>query len=56
MNIYLIATLVGDTVLGGEQFLKRGYSQAFVEVVYFFKIFINVERGEGEGGLARSWS
>ena len=42
------------TVLGGKEFLKQGYPEAIVKVVFFcfcfFKIFINVDRGEGEGG------
>ena len=41
---------------GGEQFLKRGCSEAIVKVVVivvvlfvFFKIFVIVDRGEGAG-------
>jgi len=37
-----------NTVLGGKQFLKRGYSEAIIKVFFVFKIFINIDRG-GEG-------
>lgn len=44
-----------NTVLGGEQFLKRGHSEVIVKVAVavavclFFKILINIDMGE-EGG------
>ena len=49
------------TVLGSKQFLKQGYPEAIVKVVFFFlfvclfvcffKIVINIDRGKGEGGV-----
>ena len=47
------------TVLGGEQFLKHGYSQAIVKDFFVFKIFINIAGGGGGRGAGMptwSWS
>ena len=50
MNIYLSVTLVGEYCSRRGLFLKRGYSEAIVRFFFVFKIFINIDSGEEEGG------
>ena len=51
MNIYLSVTLVGEYCLKRRLFLKRGYSEAIV-FFFVFKIFINIDSGEGGRGAS----
>ena len=45
-------------ILGGEQFLRRGYSEGVVKVFFWFSRFLSTLTGKGwgVGGLTRSWS
>ena len=62
MNIYLIITLVGEycpwrkTIII-ETRISEAYVKVVVIVVFFLKIFINIDKGRiRRGGLAQFWS
>ena len=56
MNIYLIVSSFENTVLGDDQFLKRGYSEAIVKDFFSSRFLSTLTGGRGVGGLARFWS
>ena len=48
MWISILSSLkLENTVLGGKQFLKCGYSEAIVKVFFVFKVFIKIDKGKG---------